>query len=70
MDLVNLNQLKLSSDKKTLAVGPGNRWLDVYSFLTPHNLAVVGGRVSSSTGLGMIDRKLMNGRLHLSVSVA
>jgi len=45
VDLVNMKELKLSSDKKTLAVGPGNRWLDVYSFLTPYNLAVVGGRV-------------------------
>ncbi|KAF2820323.1 FAD-binding domain-containing protein [Ophiobolus disseminans] len=51
VDLVNLKQLELSADQKTLAVGPGNRWLDVYSFLTPHNLAVVGGR-AASVGVG------------------
>jgi FAD/FMN-containing dehydrogenase len=49
VDLVNMNQLKLSDDKKTFAVGPGNWWLDVYSYLTPYNLAVVGGRVSLPT---------------------
>lgn len=46
VDLVNMNKLKLSDDKKSLAVGAGNRWKDVYDYLTPYNLAVVGGRVS------------------------
>jgi FAD/FMN-containing dehydrogenase len=46
VDLANFKQLKLSADKKTFSVGAGNRWLDVYNYLTPYNLAVVGGRVS------------------------
>lgn len=29
------------------AVGPGNRWIDVYSALEKHKLAVVGGRAAS-----------------------
>jgi FAD/FMN-containing dehydrogenase len=46
VDMVNMNQRKLSANKKTIAIGPGNTWLDVYNYLTPYNLAVVGGRVS------------------------
>jgi hypothetical protein len=45
--MVNLNQKELSVDKKFVAVGPGNRWKEVYDYLTPYDLAVVGGRVSS-----------------------
>jgi FAD/FMN-containing dehydrogenase len=46
VDMVNMNQRKLSADKKSVAIGPGSRWFDVYSYLTPYNLAVVGDRVS------------------------
>lgn len=51
IDLKYLNQIKLSRDKKTALVGPGNRWGDVYEELEPHNLTIVGGRVSS-VGVG------------------
>lgn len=47
VDMVNLNQKTLSADRKTVAVGPGNRWKEVYDYLTPYDLAIVGGRVSS-----------------------
>jgi FAD/FMN-containing dehydrogenase len=46
VDLADMKERKLSDDGKTVAIGPGNRWLDVYDYLTPYNLAVVGGRVS------------------------
>lgn len=46
VDLANMKKRKLSADKKIIAIGPGNRWLDVYDHLTPYDLAVVGGRVS------------------------
>ncbi|PNS21731.1 hypothetical protein CAC42_1585 [Sphaceloma murrayae] len=38
-------QLSLSPNRKTLNVGPGNRWRDVYRFIEPEGLVVVGGRV-------------------------
>lgn len=41
----NLTALALSLDRSTVSVGPGNRWGDVYSYLAPSNLTVVGGRV-------------------------
>jgi FAD/FMN-containing dehydrogenase len=37
--------LKLSTDKKTVLVEPGNTWHDVYSGLEKDGLSVVGGRV-------------------------
>ncbi|PZD29521.1 GlcD, FADFMN-containing dehydrogenase [Pyrenophora tritici-repentis] len=46
-----MNQKKLSADKKTVAVGPGNRWKEVYDYLTPYNLAIVGGQ-ASDVGVG------------------
>jgi FAD/FMN-containing dehydrogenase len=49
INMANMNQRKLSADKKSVAIGPGNRWLDVYNYLTPYNLAVVGGRVSRTS---------------------
>ncbi|KAI9050368.1 hypothetical protein LZ554_005534 [Drepanopeziza brunnea f. sp. 'monogermtubi'] len=59
IDLVNLNQITLSADRKEVAVGPGNLWIDVYDALQPKGLSVIGGRVSDigvggfTTGGGM-----------------
>jgi FAD/FMN-containing dehydrogenase len=44
--LEKMNEITLSSDKKLVAVGPGNRWLRVYETLEKDGLAVIGGRVS------------------------
>lgn len=44
IDLVNLNRIELSKDKKTVKLGPGNRWGDVYNFLDKNGVTVVGGR--------------------------
>ncbi|CCF34019.1 FAD binding domain-containing protein [Colletotrichum higginsianum] len=41
----NLKQLRLSRDKSTVFVEPGNDWGDVYRFLDPHGLSAVGGRL-------------------------
>ncbi|CAN9152973.1 unnamed protein product [Alternaria alternata] len=46
VDMVNMNQKRLSADKTFVAVGPGNRWKEVYDYLTPYNLAIVGGRAA------------------------
>ncbi|KAH3940607.1 hypothetical protein HBH70_025790 [Parastagonospora nodorum] len=51
IDLVNMKVRKLAEDKKTVAIGPGNRWLDVYDYLTPYSLVVVGGR-AATVGVG------------------
>ncbi|KAL3443452.1 hypothetical protein BJX65DRAFT_298249 [Aspergillus insuetus] len=43
--LSKLTQLELSDDKKTVDIGPGHRWLDVYKGLDAHGLTVAGGRI-------------------------
>lgn len=48
--LERLTDISVSNDKKTVAIGPGNRWYDVYTTLQPSNIAVIGGRVS---GIGV-----------------
>jgi FAD/FMN-containing dehydrogenase len=47
VDLVHLNQVTVSKDRKTVSVGPGNRWINVSTVLDPLGLAVVGGRAAS-----------------------
>ncbi|KAL8941980.1 MAG: hypothetical protein Q9216_001913 [Gyalolechia sp. 2 TL-2023] len=39
-----LNLKELSKDKKLAKLGPGNRWGDVYAWISPNNLYVAGGR--------------------------
>lgn len=42
-----LNDTILSSDRSTVAVGPGNRWHAVYSYLADYDLTAIGGRIAS-----------------------
>lgn len=57
VDLKGLGGSKLSDDRKTVAVGPGNRWYDVYAYLNSSGLAVVGGR-ASTVGVGGLTVRL------------
>jgi hypothetical protein len=59
IDLTRLNDVIPSSDRQTVAVGPGNRWQDVYSVLDPQGLTVLGGR-SRTVGVGGL---LLSGEL-------
>ena len=43
--------MKLSADRTTTRVGPGNNWGDVYEVLDPLGVSVVGGR-ESGVGVG------------------
>lgn len=38
-----LKTLELCDDTKVLSVGAGNEWQNVYEYLDPHGLTVVGG---------------------------
>jgi FAD/FMN-containing dehydrogenase len=51
IDLQLLSHIELSDDRKSVLVGPGNRWVDVYSALEPLGIVVVGGR-DSDVGVG------------------
>lgn len=46
IDLVDLNSLDVSADKKRTSIGSGNLWVDIYNSLDPQNLTVIGGRVA------------------------
>ncbi|KXT15390.1 hypothetical protein AC579_2219 [Pseudocercospora musae] len=48
--LKELHTLELDRNAGIVRVGTGNLWIDVYAYLTPKNLSVVGGRV---TGIGV-----------------
>ncbi|KAJ4357128.1 hypothetical protein N0V95_002785 [Ascochyta clinopodiicola] len=53
VSLERMNEIALSSDKKTAAIGPGNRWGAVYTKLAEQGLTVIGGR-ASDVGLGLV----------------
>ena len=42
--LQNLNNLAISSNKQIITTGIGNRWRDVYTFVQPYNVSIVGER--------------------------
>jgi len=46
ISLESLNTIQVSSDKKTVDIGPGNKWGQVYTELAKSDLAVAGGRVA------------------------
>ncbi|KAF8460077.1 hypothetical protein BDZ91DRAFT_700669 [Kalaharituber pfeilii] len=52
--LSGLNTLSLSSTKQSLFVGPSYNWGQVYNFLTPHGLYVIGGRLAPVGVPGLI----------------
>lgn len=51
IDLVKLNLIEVSEDRRIVKLGPGSRWLDVYTSLEPLNLTVIGGR-DADVGVG------------------
>ncbi|KAF2996221.1 hypothetical protein E8E13_002600 [Curvularia kusanoi] len=53
VSLESMNEITLSEDKKTAAIGPGNRWGAIYTKLAEQNLTVIGGR-ASDVGLGLV----------------
>ncbi|KAI9740320.1 MAG: hypothetical protein M1834_004899 [Cirrosporium novae-zelandiae] len=46
IDMSKLSSISLSEDQRIACVGTGNTWYDVYTYLEPMNLSVVGGRVA------------------------
>lgn len=45
VSMEKFKKVAVSSDKKTADIGPGNRWVDVYTELEKSGVGVVGGRV-------------------------
>ncbi|KAH6688474.1 FAD binding domain-containing protein [Plectosphaerella plurivora] len=42
----NLTTLQISDDRKSVVVGPGHNWGQVYKYLEQYNVAVAGGRLA------------------------
>ena len=51
INLGRLNSVTVSDNRKTVSVGPGQTWFDVYKVLDPLGLSVVGGR-EAGVGIG------------------
>ena len=51
IDLSALDEITLSPDRSSVAIGPGQRWRNVYGALQPQNLSVSGGR-AGGVGVG------------------
>ncbi|KAH6844663.1 hypothetical protein B0I37DRAFT_166599 [Chaetomium sp. MPI-CAGE-AT-0009] len=47
LDLSRLDAISISDDSSVVSLGPGQRWGNVVEALDPHNVTVVGGRLSS-----------------------
>lgn len=54
IDLSLMNSISLSKDRKSASVGPGARWTDVYTQLSPMGVSVVGGRTGSVGVAGLL----------------
>ncbi|KAK3359646.1 hypothetical protein B0T25DRAFT_420343, partial [Lasiosphaeria hispida] len=54
IDLRFLTSIKVAADRKTVSIGPGNRWVNVSEALDPLGLAVVGGRAADAGVSGLI----------------
>ncbi|EKD17403.1 uncharacterized protein L3040_002902 [Drepanopeziza brunnea f. sp. 'multigermtubi'] len=44
ISLEMMNSIEIADDLGTVAIGPGNRWINVTQAVEPHGIAVVGGR--------------------------
>ena len=58
------SKIKYNAASKTVDIGAGLVWDDVYEGLIPHNVSVLGGRVS---GVGVAGFLLGGGSLHAAV---
>lgn len=62
IDLSGLNSLALNQDNSVISIGAGNLWVNVYDYLLPYNLSVIGGRVSTIGVGGLTTGGMLNTR--------
>ncbi|KAH7115462.1 FAD binding domain-containing protein [Dactylonectria estremocensis] len=51
IDLAKLDKIEVSEGRDTVSLGPGLRWVDVYTALEPLGITVIGGR-DADVGVG------------------
>lgn len=54
VSMENFKQIAISADKKTVDIGPGLRWIDVYTAIEKEGLSVSGGRMAPVGVSGLI----------------
>ncbi|KAF2015241.1 FAD-binding domain-containing protein [Aaosphaeria arxii CBS 175.79] len=54
IDMQSMDQVVVSDDRKTVSIGPGNRWRNIYPKLDELNLVMVGGRASQVGTGGLV----------------
>ncbi|KAF2864779.1 hypothetical protein BDV95DRAFT_632739 [Massariosphaeria phaeospora] len=54
IDMQSMNQVTVAGDQKTVSIGAGNRWGNVYGTLDKLDLAMVGGRVTPVGAGGLL----------------
>ena len=59
--MARFNHIAISKDSRTVEVGAGLTWADVYAYLVPRGLNVVGGRIN---GVGVAGLTLGGGKCH------
>ena len=58
ISMTRFNHIAISKDSRTVEVGAGLTWTDVYAYLVPKGLNVVGGRIN---GIGVAGLTLGGG---------
>ena len=59
--MTRFNDIVIRKDNKTVEIGAGLTWTDVYKYLSPKGLNVVGGRVN---GVGVAGLTLGGGEYY------
>jgi hypothetical protein len=59
--MTRFNHIVINKDSRTVEVGAGLTWTDVYAYLVPKGLNVVGGRIN---GVGIAGLTLGGGECH------
>jgi hypothetical protein len=65
ISMTRFNGIVIREDRRTVEVGPGLTWTDVYKYLVPKGLNVVGGRLD---GVGVAGLTLGGGECYSSSS--
>ena len=61
ISMIRFNDIVICNDSQTVEIGAGLTWTDVYAYLVPKGINVVGGRLD---GVGVSGLTLGGGEFH------
>ena len=53
ISMTRFNDITISEDSRTVEIGAGLTWTDVYAYLIPKGLSVAGGRINGVGAAGL-----------------